>query len=1450
VTNIPEGAELIVEDVAQSKYDDYLNQAAAALRTDADAFTYAKLLDISIVYEGQEIQPNGKVGVEIQLKDGKDISNPQVVHFGQKTEVLNAAKTGNGVAFETTGFSIYAVVGEGDEGDYARMTIHFMNDSEEIAQMIVKNGDTEEELEYIIYDPGVGELEAGELFKGWTMKEDYSADDAKNPYNAETNPNGYMTIQDIREWAAGKTIKEHEDQNFYAMVFKTYSVAFLDEDGVTTHGEALIFKSNDSYTEYVIEQDYTPKNPDLFNFEGWYWNSDTIGAVKSSDGEVIPQNSPIPVGTTVQISGNVTFSPNPAAGYWLIFNANGKNVSYTPSQFIKSGTRTQEPAKPTRFGYTFVEWCSDEACTQPFTFGEELTGRTELYAKWQEVSTAGYTVIIWKEKSGDTYANNAAEGKTRTYDYWTSYNFVGNVGDTINAVSDSNRQTSDINGSYYDVRVRGTKSDGASVDEIVSELGYHTAKYDENVKITPEGTAIVNVYYDRHTVTYTFHYPFGYTYTATTDNDNNPQKYGTFDNDNYFNITRSGGRWYYYQNGWQEYNGTPYVRSNNGSWQNYQEEIGLYGEKLNWPADTSIYWYPNGYNNGTVDGTRMTYKNDFIPLNADMSVDYYGVAGSGNQEIRFYTQDLDNPNNYTMQYSVSASNVGDFNVNDKFTGFHAYQTRSYTGGYYGGWSNWSNVGALNPNTGIYGDPVAVNSILEIRYNRIYNTIAFMDGKYFDGNGIEQEEDNQGMFHETDEMFYETDLTSYNEGGANYYTPPAEKIPAGYAFGGWYADEECTVKYNFTTMPVTGVTVYAKWVKIQYRVFLHPNVPVDDISYDIGGQNTSFRANYGEKIANGKSIDATRNDYQLIGWYLDEACTKIYSFDAYTLRDDATTLAGESLFSDYDKTEDTELDKYGNTEAGKQGVNKDKDPNEDGDYADERFWITKKVDLYAKWRSVIVGAPGIRVQYDAWQDDEVTGKIAYISGQPRSYMDPLTYYLDRAEATAAAASTPDDDKLQFLYWVVQRWDESAQKYVDTDINVYPGDTFEVLKANARVVDIENPSQEQIDAGVTKTYTVQVRAQYGDKEEHTPTHIVWYPNFDTEQQPKTDDNLRINEAVDIEPSTLFEREGYNFVGWAREPEYAATDTQHTTPITQYPDATAWLTWDGSDFTVTDTGNTATQVAADERLPYHGMYAVWEPKPYTVTVEKVVEGTEEDKATDFTFNSSLSVDSFTLRDTQTKEFKNVNYDSTFTVSETENENFTTSYSYKIGESGEAVTFEPGASITVKGDMYVTVTNTRKEYSVDIAKTDKSGTALNGAVFEVNKKDGEEYKKYIEENLTVNDFVNVKLTPGDYELVETTAPDGYLLTANKYHFTLGTNGNITVTSAETFADGTVIVTKETAKTEGSVGTVSIKNEPGKELPKTGGSGTLPYTLGGFILMISALMYGFRMRRRERRLI
>ena len=46
---------------------------------------------------------------------------------------------------------------------------------------------------------------------------------------------------------------------------------------------------------------------------------------------------------------------------------------------------------------------------------------------------------------------------------------------------------------------------------------------------------------------------------------------------------------------------------------------------------------------------------------------------------------------------------------------------------------------------------------------------------------------------------------------------------------------------------------------------------------------------------------------------------------------------------------------------------------------------------------------------------------------------------------------------------------------------------------------------------------------------------------------------------------------------------------------------------------------------------------------------------------------------------------------------------------------------------------------------------------------------------------------------------------------------------------------------------TITVTNTPGAVLPNTGGPGTLPYILGGWMLIIaSVLMYGVGMRRKK----
>ena len=116
---------------------------------------------------------------------------------------------------------------------------------------------------------------------------------------------------------------------------------------------------------------------------------------------------------------------------------------------------------------------------------------------------------------------------------------------------------------------------------------------------------------------------------------------------------------------------------------------------------------------------------------------------------------------------------------------------------------------------------------------------------------------------------------------------------------------------------------------------------------------------------------------------------------------------------------------------------------------------------------------------------------------------------------------------------------------------------------------------------------------------------------------------------------------------------------------------------------------------------------------------------------------------------------------------------------------------------------------------------------------------------------YANLGTLAGTYYFQEVATKDGYnLLTAPvRVSVEKGEDGEkVTASSTQ---EGVIFNTPDwIAKEENGIWVVKVNNSTGVELPHTGGPGTLPYTLSGIALMLgAALMYGFRMRRRERRL-
>ena len=157
------------------------------------------------------------------------------------------------------------------------------------------------------------------------------------------------------------------------------------------------------------------------------------------------------------------------------------------------------------------------------------------------------------------------------------------------------------------------------------------------------------------------------------------------------------------------------------------------------------------------------------------------------------------------------------------------------------------------------------------------------------------------------------------------------------------------------------------------------------------------------------------------------------------------------------------------------------------------------------------------------------------------------------------------------------------------------------------------------------------------------------------------------------------------------------------------------------------------------------------------------------------------------------------------------------------------------------IRVTNKIINRKVIVYKTDSESTPkpLSDAVFTINNEtltSGEDgYTQVIE--LPVSDTA--------YDLTETAPPDGYNQLTSAVKVTVSSRG---VTYIQAEYDGGAPQTAQKDANGNYV--VWVRNSTGYELPHTGGPGTFLYTLGGIaLIMVSALMYGFRMRRRERRL-
>ena len=1159
-----------------------VNRAASTQSTTSAPAANEKVLasyDITILDEnGESWQPEKAVTVTItddSFGDGKTL---QIYHQGSSGREFVATVTShnNTVSFPAEHFSVYVVV----ESVVPRLTVNFVSKGTTVETAIVKAADTDDEIADIIADPSnkvvLGE---NEVFRGWIAnKPNYTVEDIENA----------MSVSAIRSDAksrAGALSGEDGTVTYYALVYKVYHVTYKGEfenptADVFRGTHEILFHYNDS-AEY---QNYTVNMPaqgdSTHNFEGWLVNDGGSNIKDYTEGKLYPN------GTSIQIKGDVVFGISAPKGVWLVFDEVEKGATYCAPKFIKSGDVTEQPRPDSEMllnGYTFGGWFDTkehaanlDSQEGKFTFESTLAEGTTLYARWSPKSNADYTVIVWKQS-----VLGVDEEGDKVYDFAGSYL----VKDAVTKVAPS---AVSVN-SQGVVTITGTEGGNVTVRP---DTGFHYASNDQNAVIDgdpkvvkPDGSTVVNVYFDRTEYTLTFQDEV-YTYTATTSN--NGTQYGVVGGQ-YVQLTRYSGSWYYYDYGWQQYSGIRYTRTG-PTWTTIKEVKALYGQNIrnNFPIV--------GSNGVTYDGASwqsqgssifdneayVSFINDMQAESTTFRLAYNPTGTYYTYHVKYYVEALPGAANPVTFDGKQFTLFKDVEIHFESPDLYSTKSEEFTD--LTGYSQYKSNPAYDEQGRANFDS---NRTISLYYLRNVYDINFLNGAYYDGRGNRTDEAaHNPVANAVKNVPYGADVSSYDE-----FKLDAEPTGLQYSFAGWYTDKLCTVPYDFTTMPVDGITVYAKWIIHEYRVFLHPQATLpsggndNTLNWGSDSQAMNFR------IASGGKLNApmgTRTGYEFDGWFLDAAGTSLFSDKAFVLNDTTVTTP-------YDKTVDMTdpMNKFGEGATWNSDIT--------GYNGGDRFWITKKLDLYGKWHATTEGAKGITVQYvvngnDIWKTDANT-------------------YIDTATASAFTAPTAPEGQ-RFSHWVIETWtgDDDTGSYQPTDRTVEAGATFTVLKSDAhRVIqgvegvgwhwkqavdesgnlvfdDDGNPVHAVDDQGNkikvidNATYTVQLRAVFVPIKEAKPTHIDWYMNDGTDTKVRSDGTgsdpyktLKINEAVNIPDAPT--RTGYTFKGWAK----SATAT------------TPWLTY--SDGAYTNNGNTVTQVAADEKTPIEDLYAVWEENDVTI-------------------------------------------------------------------------------------------------------------------------------------------------------------------------------------------------------------------------------------------------------------
>ena len=185
---------------------------------------------------------------------------------------------------------------------------------------------------------------------------------------------------------------------------------------------------------------------------------------------IFDDDSSTAIGHTVSNLSGKKFVKNNVSSHLVLegwrVSFDSKGGSSIDNLYVPNGNPLMPPDDPTKDGFTFDKWCTDESCENPYVFSNPVTGPLKLYAKWNAA------VITHQVK----FVSEGVDFKV----------YLLSIGDTITAPSEIPTKASD---SKYEYRF--SHWDGYTPNmALTTEGATFNAVFDKMIKMNKDGSRL------------------------------------------------------------------------------------------------------------------------------------------------------------------------------------------------------------------------------------------------------------------------------------------------------------------------------------------------------------------------------------------------------------------------------------------------------------------------------------------------------------------------------------------------------------------------------------------------------------------------------------------------------------------------------------------------------------------------------------------------------------------------------------------------------------------------------------------------------------------------------------------------------------------------------------------------------------------------------------------------